>query len=221
MKSHVTVFSTLYDALKKDVEQWYDSIDLGLDRDLSRLQSAVSQEGLPFLTITQPEMCNFFQKSLSDGTLVTGDSPRSRPRGFRAKSRTDLRPQYLHGLMSLVFHQDGTLMADPDVTAIFFIRQWLLMAKKVEVPCSEERVEATLAGYLEIDSRLPDHHPSTWDQDDPVWTRRVGHPLWGRPQPVAQSDFGFPVSDYADDVDWELYRAVCDRIRSLIGTFDP
>lgn len=112
-------------------------------------------------------------------------------------------------------------MADPDVTAIFFIRQWLLMAKKLEVACSEDRVEATLTGYLEIDSRLPDHHPDTWDQDDPIWIRRLGHPLWGRPQPLAQSDFGFPKSDLADDVDWALYRSICDRLRSSIGVFDP
>jgi hypothetical protein len=221
MKSYIQMFSELYYALAKDICAQYPSIKSEMDRDLSRLHSALAEEGLSFITITHLDMCNFFQKSLADEALVDL-AIKSRPRGFGRKSSSDARPRYLWGLVSLVFAEDGTLKSDPDVTAISFVRQWLLMAKKLEVDCSDDRKEATLSEFLAVEASMPDHHPSTWDHDDPLWARRVYHPLWGRSiLPAAQLQLGFSELDRADGLDWDLYRTVCDRIRSEIGVFDP
>lgn len=220
MKSYVQTFSELYNALARDIVVQYPTIKSEMDRDLSRLRRALSNEGLSFITITHLDMCSFFQKALADEALL--DLPTmSRPRGFGRKSSVDCRPQYLWGLLSYVFNDDGKLRADPDVTAISFVRQWLLMAKKLEVDCDESRTEATLNDFLAVEARIPDHHPGTWDLDDPLWPRRSGHPLWGRPD---SSDPLLPGLDQAvveDVLDWDLYRNLCDRIRSVIGVFDP
>lgn len=219
MKSYIQVFSELYNALHKDICAQYPSIESEMERDLSRLHSALEDEGLSFLTITQIDQCNFFQKSLACGTLISDLPTMSRPRGFGRKSKLDQRPAYLNGLLAMVFDADGTLRNDPDVVAISFVRQWLLMAKKLEIDCDERRKEAALTEFLAIDARLPDHHPGTWDLDDPIWARREGHPIWGThyssPLPLLNE-----VAE-GEIVDWGLYRTLCDRIRAMIGTFDP
>lgn len=221
MKSYIQAFSELYYALAKDICAQYPTIESEMERDKTRLHRATEAEGLSFITITHLSMCNFFQKSLALGSLDHDLPSNPRPRGFGSKSSCDRRPEYLFGLLSQVFDADGTLKPDPDVTAIAFVRQWLLMAKKLEVACDESRTEATLTEFLAIEARMPDHHPGTWDLDDPIWTRRTGHPLWGRPDTSTPTLPGFPGRLGEDAVDWVLYRAVCDSIRSLIGTFDP
>ena len=221
MKSYIHVFSELYRALAKDTCAHYPTIQSDMERDLSRLHRALSNEGLSFITITHLDQCNFFQKSLALGTLVHDLAFNPRPRGFGSKSSNDQRPSYLWGLMSLIFQEDGTLVPDPDVNAIAFVRQWLLMAKKLEIDCDESRKETTLTEYLSIDRSLPDHHDSTWDLDDPTWVRREGHPLWGCNKPSQPSLPGLLEGSAEVEVDWVLYRRVADRIRSEIGSFDP
>lgn len=217
MKSQTQTFVELYYALKKDIGTQYTSITEDLDRDLSRLQSALDNEGLSFITISHPAMCDFFQKSLALEGMHSLPL-NTRPRGFGKKAVDDIRPRYLHGLMSLIFNEDGKLKSDPDVTAIYFVRQWLLMAKKVEMTCDDHRTETALNDFLAIEAGLPDHHPDTWDLDDPEFVRRTGHPLWGSPDRSTPSLFGDAVGD--DEVDWTLYRSLCDRISSSIGTLD-
>jgi len=218
MKSQTQTFTELYHALKEDMGTQYPAIVEDLERDLSRLQSSLRDEGLSFITITHPAMCDFFQKSLAlEG--MHSLSLESRPRGFGRKSKDDQRPRYLHGLLALIFKEDGTLRPDPDVTAIYFVRQWLLMAKKMEMTCDDHRTEAALNEFLAIEAGMPDHHPGTWDLDDPDFTRRVGHPLWGTPSRSDTDLFGSVAED--DGVDWKLYRSICDRFASAIGTMDP
>jgi hypothetical protein len=191
-----------------------------MERDLSRLHDAMSNEGLSFLTITHPDMCNFFQKSLASQTCASAVVGQP-PRGFGRKSGSDARPAYLHGLLDLVFDIDGTLRDDPDSTAVFFLRQWLLMAKKVTMECSDDRLETALTEFTAIDAELPDHWPDTWDVNNPKWIARTGHPLWG-PVLVDQDPDLFEIFDRADaGIDWKLFRSLCGVVRSALGTCDP
>lgn len=221
MKSYITLFSELYRSLARDFTSQYPSIEREIERDLGRLQSSFKTEGLGFVTLTHPAMNDFFQKSLAIGAFA--DSPTmTRPRGLGRKSVDDHRPRYLWCLFSMIFEEDGTLKPDPDVNAIAFVRQWLLMAKKVEIDCSEERKEASLTDFLAVDASLPDHHRDTWDLDDPVWCRREGHPLWGCRSDNPHPDlFDQGADDGVEPEFWVTYRAVCDRFRSMIGSFDP
>lgn len=221
MKSYVNTFTALYDALLQDITTQYPSISRDMEKDLVRLHRHIESDGLPFITVTHLSMCDLFHEALAHGAIV--DLPlKSRPRGFGRKSSIDRRPSYLHGLMSMIFHEDGTLQADPEVTAIFFVRQWLLMAKKVKVTCNEARMEQALIDYLAVEGQLPDHHADTWDLDDPSFTRRTGHPLWGvLPARDAADLFDQPTGSARDDSLWELFRTVCDRASSAIGILDP
>jgi len=220
VKSYAQTFTELYDGLAKDIVYQYPAIKSEMERDLSRLRTAIAEEGDSFITITHLDHCAYFRKSLAFEALI--DLPTmSRPRGFGRKSSCDARPAYLHGLLSFIFDEDGKLKTDPDVTAIAFVHQWLLMAKKLEVDCDESRTEATLTEFLAIEARLPDHHLDTWDLDDPLWSRRTGHPLWGRHDSSVPSLSGFPLEESEKGVNWGLYRQVCDRISTVIGVFDP
>lgn len=221
MKSQTQTFTGLYYALSRDIALQYPSIKSDLDRDLSRLQRALNHEGLSFITIVHLDMCTFFQKALA---LEDFDHPSlgARPRGYGKKGGCDrdVRPCYLHGLTSMIFAEDGKLLPDPDVSAIYFVRQWLLMAKKLEIQCDDARTEQALSDFLAIEARLPDHRPGTWDHDDPCFQRVLGHPLWGAEQTDPVQDlFGEPRT--GDGVDWGLYRQICDLVSSAIGTLDP
>lgn len=220
MKSYIQTFTELYDALAQDIVSQYPSIKSEMERDLSRLHFALTEEGGSFITITQLDQCAYFRRSLAVGAMLDLPS-KPRPRGFGRKSSVDARPSYLWGLLATIFDEDGKLLTDPDVTAIAFVHQWLLMAKKLEADCEESRTEATLSEFLAIEARMPDHHPGTWDLDDPDWARRVGHPLWGRSVSRIQETLGIFPGTPEDDVDWDLYRQICDRISTVIGVFDP
>lgn len=222
MKSYVNTFTALYDALAEDIIAQYPSIKQDMEMDLLRLHKQLATTGLSFITISHLAMCDFFHEALAHEAIV--DLPlQARPRGFGRKSSVDHRPKYLHGLMSMVFHEDGSLQSDPEVSAIAFVRQWLLMAKKMRITCNEDRQERALIDYLAVESQLPDHFGGTWDLDDPDFPRRTGHPLWGvLPERDSPDLFGESKgTSELPEPDWELYRFVCDRTSSAVGVLDP
>lgn len=220
MKSYVNTFTGLYDALVMDIITQFPTIKRDMERDLLRLRKQLDSDGLSFITITHLGMADLFHEALANGAFV--DLPtKPRPRGFGRKSSDDHRPRYLHGLFSMIFHEDGTLRSDPEVIAIAFVRQWLLMARKIRITCNEERQERSLIDYLAVESQLPDHYPDTWDLDDPHFVRRDGHPLWGvlpkRHSPDLFGEDGEVVSGHKN---WKFARFVGDRIASAIGAID-
>lgn len=94
--------------------------------DLKKIEGRVEHEGLSFLTITLPTFCKDFERSLDQG-LVTPDL-------FCSFAKKGSLPRLFGGLTELVFDRgSGRLLDEPDVTAIFFIRQITLMFKKILV----------------------------------------------------------------------------------------
>jgi hypothetical protein len=125
-------------------------------------------EGLSFLTITLPAFCKDFEKSLDRGELhedvFIGWKKSSSPNG--GASRT---PLFLSGFLDRIFDRESACLLDePDVDAIFSIRQLTLMMGKLQFPCSDARVQKAIDGYIECeqevrrnDAKLPDHMVST------------------------------------------------------------
>ncbi len=210
----------LYDSIFLDLVNLHPSIRTSLERDKFRLTSQSESCGLPLFTIALPTAGKWFDKSLSTGYLIE-----PRPPHFGVKGKGDKRPVLFHGLVSLIFEADGTLMPLPDISAVVSMRQLLLAAKKLRMECEKVYTDETIRTFHEIERSLPAPWDETWNDNNPRWSLRAGHPIWGAsgerdcqaslfdtPNPLLQLDF---------DPDWEGFRRFSARILSQFGPFDP
>jgi len=123
--------------------------DLGIrcctstDRDLLTVTSRYEHEGISFLTITLPRFGKDFQKSLDQGMV---DS--SLFAGFR---RSGGLPAFLSGFLRRVFDPSGSVLPNPDIDAIFSVRQLCFVFEKIALECSKERYEKAMLGYVQTE----------------------------------------------------------------------
>ncbi len=221
MKSALTEVVGLYEAVFEDILLMHPSIHKReINRDLSRLREASMVSGLPLFTITLPSICKFLHRSLDDGSLGV-----DRPPLTGAKSRDDLRPKFLYGLWSLIFEMDGTLRSEVDISAISSLRQVLLVVKKLKLKCEQRYVDMAIADFREIEKSLPTSWDDTWDCNDPIWSRRDGHPIWG---PITMDkcetdlfNTSHPVLLNGIEPDWRGLRNFVARISSQLGDLYP
>lgn len=116
-------------------------------RDIKTVSERSEHEGSSFFTITLPSFGKDFEKSLDQG-YVTHDQ-------FKAFAFTGGLPRFLGGFLELIFDRcDGSLLAEPDIEAIFAVRQLTLMFAKILLPCSDARVRKALSGYVEIEQQV-------------------------------------------------------------------
>jgi len=115
--------------------------------DIKTVQGRFKNEGLSFLTITLPSFGKDFQKSLDNG-LVDRNS-------FQGFSWRNGLPKFLSGFLSLVFDRDtGVLLPDPDIDAILAVRQLTLIFSKILLPCSQEREEEAMSGFVQCEQEV-------------------------------------------------------------------
>lgn len=140
-------------------------------RDSVTLSRRTKHEGLSFLTITLPSFCREFERSLEFGKVAPTSFP-----GFRKRRAL---PAFLQGLLGLVFDPlDGVLLKQPSITAINMIRQFCLLMKKVELPCTPVRVRGAMDKYVSVEKELTDRfHLSDEDKTD---LRLIGGAIWSR-----------------------------------------
>jgi len=113
-------------------------------RDYNTISTRFENEGLSFLTITLPRFCDDFQIALDHGTCDP-----SLFSGFKKRGST---PEIFGGLLDLVFERDsGRLLEVPSIDAIRAIRQICLAFGKINLPCSDARVESAIIKYLECE----------------------------------------------------------------------
>ncbi|UJQ85806.1 MAG: putative replicase protein [Leviviridae sp.] len=158
--SYVEVLEGLYTGIFADIRCASPNDHEGLERDLSRLLSLVETRGLSFLTIDLPSAGKIFDRSLADGFL----HPIALP-GFGNKVKGSVVPKFLSGLLLKVFQPSGVLLEQPDITAILFLRQLFYAAKKLRIPCDEQRNSEAVSAFLRIETVL---RPASlnWVADD-------------------------------------------------------
>jgi len=126
-------------------------------RDWETITARVEHEGFSFLTITLPSFAKDFDRSLADG-FVAHDSFF----GFKRRGAGGL-PCFLKGFLELVFDAtSGRLLDNPSLESIRAIRQLTLMFGKVEAECTDARVGAAFAAFVETDRNLRNLVPSTF-----------------------------------------------------------
>ncbi len=132
--------------LLADASEWCRA---STTRDFEEISSRIEHEGISFLTITLPRFGTDFERSLELKSCSTLPFY-----GFkRIKGRAV--PEFLRGLTWLVFDPvTGVLLDNPDTNAIFFVRQITLAAKKILLPCSNEREYKAYQKYIQCEHEI-------------------------------------------------------------------
>ncbi len=151
---------TPYAAVFKDVTAWAPELQSSLERDYQRLVQVVTTRGIPFICIDMPEAGKLLDVSLSRGWIQFAELPPT-----FGKVSKDTGGYFLKELFLKVFTPDGYLREDCDVQYIYFLRQVLYLAKKVNLPCSDAALEAATKEFVQIDAQL--RRPTlNWDLDE-------------------------------------------------------
>jgi hypothetical protein len=119
-------------------------------RDLGTIRSRVEGQGISFLTITLPNFCSDFERSIANGYI---DST-----AFRFFRKTGQIPSFLKGFVSQIFNfETGRIYDETNSdfpTIVESVRQICLTFKKVEIDCTPERTAAALNSFKAIEANF-------------------------------------------------------------------
>jgi len=121
-------------------------------RDLETIRSRVEYEGLSFLTISLPQFCKDFERSLAFGKI---DS-----QCFQGFRKYRAIPAFLRGMLSQIFDvETGSVLNDPqnrqEVSVLVgAVRQICRTFVKVELDCTPERESAAISGFVNTEHDL-------------------------------------------------------------------
>ncbi len=118
-----------------------------VSKDIRTLWHRVEHEGDSFITITLPNFCKDFERSLAEGQI-----PTSAFLSFK-KIRTGI-PAFLQGFLRKVFDADGRLLDEPCVDCIRSVRQICLFGKKVHRACSASRLTSASTEFVKCDQEV-------------------------------------------------------------------
>jgi len=131
----------LCDSVLEDIGNWCGT---STHLDLKTVKMRFESEGLSFLTITLANFGKDFQKALDQG-YASHDL-------FLGFSKKGGLPRFLGGFLDLIFDRpSGRLLDFPSINAIRAVRQFTLMFAKINLPCSDERVEAAFSEFFETE----------------------------------------------------------------------
>jgi len=116
--------------------------------DVKTIQGRGKHEGISFLTITLPTFGKDFQYCLDQGFVV--------PEAFLPFRKTgSCLPSFLRGFMEQVFSAGtGVLLDEPNIEAIYAIRQLTLIFSKMLLPCTPERERKAMSDYIQCDKEV-------------------------------------------------------------------
>jgi hypothetical protein len=173
--SYVSAVLGLYDGILMDASAHYPSLAKSFGRDNARLKQLALNRGLHLFTVDLPNAGEEFDSSLKNGSI-----PDIRRLRRHVKEWWDYHPSFrgLHqvpvvqpcmgrmpgtriprlfgGLWCLVFDRDtGLILGDPDVNAVFFLRQLYYAVKKLKMACPDAATYRAVEGYFRIEGELP------------------------------------------------------------------
>lgn len=138
MKSLMMLWTTV-------AEELGDQCGVSTAADVSAVSSRIKSQGWSFMTISLPQFCKDFERSLADGQVPTTSFS-----GFRRKGGT---PIFLGGFLDLIFDRGtGILLPEPSIDSIQAVRQLTLLYSKLELPTTEKREAAAMRGFVEVEA---------------------------------------------------------------------
>lgn len=127
-------------------------------RDVETLRWRAEHEGDSFITITLPNFCKDFERSLSEGRVTPGMFLH-----FKKMKKSPGTPAFLSGFLCQVFAHDGTLLDNPSVDCIRSVRQICLFGKKIGRVCSEERMADAIEDYKKCEDEIVAPEGQIWE----------------------------------------------------------
>jgi hypothetical protein len=124
--------------------------------DLAYLAERLRCEGSSFVKVTCPQL----GKAL-DAALISGHF--SCPPNFATRKGTHL-PKFLYSLFERILDNLGDLRSEPDLTTVFFLRQFLSLDGKLITEPTKKQKEDAVNGFIDRqrrlgETRLPKDHP--------------------------------------------------------------
>lgn len=156
-------------------------VSVAVKRDIEVIRSRFEHEGMSFLTIALPTLCDALDQGLARGRLSSDDYV-----GFQPMSRSGSLPALLSGFFRRVFEIDGSLKDDPCIDSIRAIRQVTRLFKKVELPCSAARIKSAYERYKSNDESID----STAEY--PALLGRIAQHLWSDLQKLSDELYCSP-----------------------------
>lgn len=120
-----------------------------VDVDVRVIERRVKAEGMSFLTITLPSLCDTLDQGLAQGFITP-----TMFMGFKPWRRGGKLPALLSGFFMKIFDIDGVLLELPCIDSIRAIRQITRLFKKVELPCSAARQKRAYERYVSNDTEV-------------------------------------------------------------------
>lgn len=158
MKSQVNALHHVMLGVFKDIQATYPALK-GISQDIERTALYAKTRGLSFFSLDLPNLDTVLLRGLETGRLQL-EGPLTKTVSSKARV-----PRLFSGLWLRVFEQDASLKQEPDINAIFFLRQLCCLGKKIEVEPSDERRYATVKKFHDVESAL--REPSlTWHLDE-------------------------------------------------------
>lgn len=182
MKSHERFLLEVHEHLLMDISRYYQDghLDTTLERDKSRLRSAVETRGSKVLTIDLPRLGKHFDACLDAARYVPAQLP------FSGSAAGKVVPRLFEGLLSRVFRPDsGHLREDADVAAVCFLRQLYGAANKVRMQCDPSATYKAVEEFFRIES-LTRSASLPWESDEfvPDPSLSLSDLDWARPLPL-------------------------------------
>jgi len=141
-------------------------------RDYQTVARRVEEEGFSFLTITLPQLCKDFERSLDNGCLDSRVFC-----SFKKKPKTGL-PSFLWGFLSRIFDtSSGLLLDSPDIDSIHAVRQLTLLYSKVELPTTEKRLRQAMKGFINVEAEISQAEDS-WSEAQVLDFERISGTVW-------------------------------------------
>ena len=138
-------------------------------RDLETIRSRVKEEGMSFLTITLPNFCRDFERSLDIGYVDSSF--------FRSFKKNGSIPAFLQGMTSLIFDRESGRIIDYEnpmdplhpgavSTLVDSVRQICLAFKKMELDCTPKRVQSAMDVFIKTEQSFEMFSLSGEEQKD-------------------------------------------------------
>lgn len=117
-----------------------------LRRDCETIGHRVRNEGLSFLSKGLAQLGKALDQGLVIGRFVA-------PRGWKTL-KNESRPAFMSAYYKRVFGEDGSLLDDPDPSAVSHLRQVCFAVYKLEVPYSREDEQRVIDSFLAAELEL-------------------------------------------------------------------
>ncbi len=136
-------------AVLEDLRRARPDLSTALHADYRRCVNLVSTRGISVVMIDFPAACKKLDAALSGEWLDVGDLPSTF--GVRDLDHSN----WLFGcLFRELFHEDGLIKESIDLNCLFFLRQLLLLYKKVDIPCPPKAVDLAIDDFVQIESQM-------------------------------------------------------------------